>query len=175
LTEESEAVCHYHISMLLTIYYIQDNDTGCVYVGSTELTLEERMKQHVADWRRYVDDESAERSRCMSVFPILEGNNYTECVIEVYEAKDKDDVLVREGYWQRMYKDKYGKLLLNRRVEGLMLKNMTKKEKTEYYRLEKRKQRAEKREVKAVLDDTIEQVVEESVQLIGDYSEAVWV
>ena len=157
------------------MYSIQDNDTGCVYVGSTKLTLEERMKVHLVDLRRHernVTGESTQRIRYLSVFPILEANNYTERVIEVYDAKDDTDVLQREGYWQRVYKEKYGGLLLNKRIEGKEI--LTGEELKTYERENKRKWRR-KKYVKEVLNDIIDTIVQHHTQLIGDYSEGLWV
>ena len=163
--------------MRIIIYSVEDNDTGLIYVGSTTCeTLESRMITHLRDYERYTRHVSGQsrdtRVRRLSIFPILENNNYTERVIEVYDAKDDTDVLDREGYWQKLYKDRYGELLINIRMEGK--RNQTDEEKKLYEKETKRKYR-QKKYVKEVLDDIIDTIVQHHTQLIGDYSEGVWV
>jgi hypothetical protein len=164
--------------MRIIIYSVEDNDTGLIYIGNTTCdTLESRMITHLRDYERYTRHVSGQsrntRVRRLSIFPILENNNYTERVIEVYDAKDDTDVLEREGYWQKRYKDRYGELLINIRMEGKK-RYQTDEEKRLYEKETKRKWRR-KKYVKEVLDDIIDTIVQHHTQLIGDYSDGVWV
>ena len=75
------------------------------YVGSTILTLEKRIADHI-------------RQRSCSAWQILERGNYRAYVIQHYPCNTKRERLVREGMWQRAYKKRFGEKLVNKQVEG---------------------------------------------------------
>ena len=69
------------------IYKIVCYDTGEVYVGSTTLRLEDRLKSHLS-----------KHSRCCSK-QIIERDNYYIELIEQYPCKLKQELLWRERYY----------------------------------------------------------------------------
>ncbi len=78
------------------------------YVGSTILTLKERIRLHI------------NRVEC-SAGQILKRGNYKAYVIQHYPCNTKREVLTREGAWQRAYKKSFGEKLVNKKIEGTFL------------------------------------------------------
>ena len=79
------------------------------YVGSTHKPLDKRIAGHIRD-------------RSCSAWQILERGNYKAYVIQHYPCKTLREVLTREGAWQRAYKKSFGEKLVNKKIEGVFLK-----------------------------------------------------
>jgi hypothetical protein len=78
------------------IYKIVDNTNYNVYVGSTCKTLNERLKKHLSDHKRYLNNK---RNDNISSFEILKNNDYKIELIELYPCNDKNELLIKERYW----------------------------------------------------------------------------
>ncbi len=79
--------------------------TGEMYVGSTIVTLDERIRLHI-------------RQRNCSAIQILDRGNYKAYEIQRWPCNTKREVLTLEGGWQRAYKKSFGDFLVNGRIEG---------------------------------------------------------
>ena len=75
------------------------------YVGSTILTLKERIDYHI-------------RHRSCRAWQILERGNYKAYVIQHYPCNTRREKLTREGAWQRAYKKSFGEKLVNKNIDG---------------------------------------------------------
>ena len=76
----------------MNIYKIVCRTTGKIYVGSTKLTIEERLKMHESNKRCW------ERGtyHYVTSFKVLESNDYD---IELIEVCDEEERNVREGFY----------------------------------------------------------------------------
>jgi hypothetical protein len=79
--------------------------TGEMYVGSTVLSLDERIAKHIKD-------------RNCRAWQILERGNYKAYEIQRWPCNTLREVLTLEGGWQRAYKASFGDFLVNERIEG---------------------------------------------------------
>jgi predicted GIY-YIG superfamily endonuclease len=88
------------------VYKITCNQTGDVYIGSTE-DMKERMRKHKDDCKRWVADKTS----FTTSFPIILKDDYIENVLEVVELKGatrearKDELRKREQYWLDIYRN----------------------------------------------------------------------
>jgi hypothetical protein len=89
------------------VYKIVCNQTGSLYVGSSEKTLEERMQRHKLDCKRWANGKYG----FTTSFPIILEDDYTAEVLEVVELKGetekarKDELRRREEYWLDIYRN----------------------------------------------------------------------
>jgi hypothetical protein len=78
------------------IYKIVCNKTGLVYIGSTCKTLDERLKQHEYDAKRYLDKKS---NKFVSSIYIIISNDYKMELIENYSCNHKKELETKEYYY----------------------------------------------------------------------------
>ncbi len=106
------------------IYKITDNLSDMVYIGSTCKTLEQRMKQHERNFKAF----KAGKSNNVTVFKILQNEDYKIELVENYPCATKQDLNIREGQIIKEYKN--NKLnVVNRCIAG-----QTHKESSAQYR-----------------------------------------
>lgn len=79
------------------IYEIKCNETGMVYIGSTNKTLEYRLKIHEYDFNRY---QKNSKRAFYSSFDIIKNHNYTIYLLEEYPCDSKLELHQRETLWQ---------------------------------------------------------------------------
>lgn len=78
------------------IYKIVCNVTGKVYYGSTiEPTLARRLSNHRQSFKKNKEGTGD----ILTSSKILENNNYTIVLVELYPCNSKDELLMRERYW----------------------------------------------------------------------------
>ena len=92
------------------IYKITCNITGLCYVGSTCLTLSQRLNQHEYDYKRYLNGKRG----YVTSFEILEHDNYQISLLQAFPCENNQELLVREGWFIKKYWDR----LVNKRIEG---------------------------------------------------------
>jgi len=85
------------------IYQIVCNETGEIYVGSTALSLEDRLSSHQKDEKR--------DHRCCSKQIIYRGNYYIE-LLQNYPCNSRCELEQKEGEYQRVIE------CINRRIAG---------------------------------------------------------
>lgn len=78
---------------IIFIYQIRCSTTGDIYIGSTRKTLRERLTQHKADYKRYLNGKYC----YVTSFEILKNNNYTIEQLEQFENIDKKQIEKIEG------------------------------------------------------------------------------
>ena len=106
------------------IYKIVDNLTNDIYIGSTCKTLEQRLKQHKANYKAF----KAGKSNFVTVFKILGNNNYKIELIKLNPCNTKQELNKEEG--QTITKLKMGGFnVINKNIAGL-----TRKESVAQYR-----------------------------------------
>ena len=92
LSQHSLCVLLSKIKNINIIYIIECNVSNRVYVGSTELSLEDRMKRH-----------KSKSNSCRSNI-IINENNYTYRVLEYYTCNYTRELVNRENYWIDFYR-----------------------------------------------------------------------
>jgi hypothetical protein len=75
------------------IYKIVDNTSDMVYVGSTCMNLEQRLKHHEVNYRRFKTGKYS----FMTSFEILENNDYKIQLIKNYPCENKQELNLEEG------------------------------------------------------------------------------
>ncbi len=73
------------------IYKISCNVTGEYYVGSTIQTLERRLDKHISTYK-------CKKNGILTVFKILDGNDFKIELIENVECDNKEQLLEKERY-----------------------------------------------------------------------------
>jgi hypothetical protein len=76
------------------IYKIIDNTNGNVYIGSTRLTLEKRLKRHQYGYKNYLNDKYC----FITSFKILANNDYSIELLENYPCESKFALEERERF-----------------------------------------------------------------------------
>jgi len=71
--------------MNVNFYKIVCNNTGAVYVGSTCKTIEERLQQHISNYRKYLNGHY----NFVNSYIVLEKKNYTVQLIDTVLCTDK--------------------------------------------------------------------------------------
>ena len=107
------------------IYIILDKHTNECYVGSTATSLAKRMYRHRQDFKKYNKwiaggkQGSARHNGNCGSFTILERNQYTSFELEKFPCNTKRELLSREGYYIDKYRQDVGALCLNKKREGV--------------------------------------------------------
>ena len=78
------------------IYKIVCNKTGLIYIGSTCKTLDERLKGHEYDSKRYLDKKS--KHLISSIYVII-SNDYKIELIENFPCQNRKELEKREYYY----------------------------------------------------------------------------
>lgn len=111
------------------IYKIVDNLTNAIYIGSTCKSLEQRLNQHIANNKSF---KAGVYPNYVTVFKILDNNDYKIELIENYPCATKQDLNIREGKIITQFRN--NKLnIVNRNVAG-----QTNKQSCAQYRLKNR-------------------------------------
>lgn len=85
------------------VYIIRSPNTDKVYIGSTTLTLSQRMAEHRRITRYYTMGNGMGRGGCPRSSTILDaGGAYIELLEEVH-CKTRAELLAREGYHMRAF------------------------------------------------------------------------
>ena len=92
------------------IYKIISRNTDKIYIGSTTKMLYQRLLGHENDYRRY----KYGKTNYTTSFKILEYDNYSIKLIESIDFDSKTELLKREGYYIKKYRD----ICINRCVAG---------------------------------------------------------
>ena len=88
---------------MVNLYKITNQINGKVYIGKTVLTIEQRFKQHKAD---YIKRELTETRPLYSAFKKYGVDNFT---IELIEQVKNDDIACqKEEYWIKQYNSYVG-------------------------------------------------------------------
>lgn len=78
------------------IYKVICKHTGVQYVGSTTLKLTDRLHVHTSSYKRWQKGKAA----YLSVFKVMEHDNYGIELLEEYPCANKEQLRQRERYWQ---------------------------------------------------------------------------
>ena len=83
------------------IYKISSPQTDKIYIGSTCKELYERLSKHKNHYRDYLNG----KQKYITSYEIIK---FSDCIIELIEkvnCDNKKDLLIREGYYIRLYKN----------------------------------------------------------------------
>ena len=83
------------------IYKIVDNTTDMIYIGSTCKTLEQRLKAHESNYKRF----KAGKMNYITSFKIFENNNYKIELIKLYPCDTKQELNLEEGKTIKQFKN----------------------------------------------------------------------
>ncbi len=128
------------------IYKIVDNTNGAIYIGSTCKLLSQRIAQHRADYKRYLEG----KYHNIKSFDILRNNDYRIVLVEKLEnCNSKEELLKRERYYieslecvnkntptrtpKEYYEDNKNKILSYKKEYRKDNKNKISNNKKEYY------------------------------------------
>ena len=124
------------------IYKIISRNTNKIYIGSTTKSLIKRLLGHEKNYRSY----KRGKMNYITSFKILEYGQYHIELIESIEFDTKNELLNREGYYIKKYKD----ICVNQRIAGQTKQETNKiyyikmKEKISIYKKEYRIQNRDK-------------------------------
>ena len=77
------------------IYKITDNTNDNIYIGSTTKQLNERLKGHEYDYKRYLNG----KFNYITSFMIIKNNDYDIELIEELQYNLNDELFAREGHF----------------------------------------------------------------------------
>lgn len=80
------------------IYMLTSKQTPKVYIGSTKLTLKERLSTHICQYKDWLK----EKSNYITSFEILQYDDYEIHLIEDYPCETRKELKLKEGEYQRM-------------------------------------------------------------------------
>jgi len=84
------------------IYMITTNHNCKIYIGSTTLTLEERLKDHKTRYNLWKIDP--ERQTFLSSFELLDFDDYKIELLENFPCETEQDLLNREGFYMKLHR-----------------------------------------------------------------------
>jgi len=99
------------------IYKIVDNASNAIYIGSTCKTLDQRLKQHENNYKCF----KAGKYSFVTVFKILENEDYKIEFIKLYPCNTKQELNIQEGCIIKQFRnDKLN--IVNKYVAGQTIK-----------------------------------------------------
>ena len=119
------------------MYMIYSNDHNDIYIGSTEKSIEVRLKRHEYDYKQYL----IEKTHYITSFDIVSKGNYKIKLIEQAEYESVKQLYKQEGNVIKTYKKdaKYNvvnKIIVGRTVGQYYIDNKAKLNvKTKEYRI----------------------------------------
>lgn len=78
------------------IYKIVCNKSGLIYIGSTYRSLDERLKEHVSDCKKFFDKKL---KHIISSIYVIFNNDYKIELIENYPCQNRKELEKREYYY----------------------------------------------------------------------------
>ena len=78
------------------IYKLVDNTNRNIYIGSTILSLKNRLKRHLSTFKRYTNGKSHKYLRS---FEILTNLNFDIVLIENHPCCNFEELLIRENFY----------------------------------------------------------------------------
>ena len=114
------------------IYKISSASCDNIYIGSTYLTLKQRLQKHMDSYLCFKKG----KYHYVTSFDIIQYGDHKIELIEPFPCNSKTEIEVREGYFQRLHKDN----IVNARIAGRTNKQyiLDTKEKKRLYDIEYR-------------------------------------
>ena len=95
--------------MFCKIYKITSSNTNKIYIGSTTKNLQERLKGHIRDYKKFCkfwfENDNNSNPNCCSSRKILRYGDYTIEMIDEFIYQTKEDIRLREQFYIYLYKD----------------------------------------------------------------------
>ena len=79
------------------IYKLIDNTNGNIYIGSTCLSLKERLKYHKCNYSKYNKKDG--KGKGISSYDIIKNNDYKIELLEYFPCKTKQELLNKERHY----------------------------------------------------------------------------
>ena len=95
------------------IYKIVDNTTDMIYIGSTCKTLEQRLKQHKANFKCFING----KYHHITAFKILENRDFKIELLKLFPCTNKNELESEEGKATLKLKNE-GLNIINRNIAG---------------------------------------------------------
>ena len=83
------------------IYKIISDSTDKIYVGSTYTNLAQRLAQHRAQYKQYIN----EKADYITSFELIKNGNCSIVLIESFECNSREQLRAREAHWIKELKD----------------------------------------------------------------------
>jgi hypothetical protein len=96
------------------IYRITCNITGMCYIGSTCKSLSERLRTHESAYTSFLKGDM----NYVSVYKILENKDYNISLLQAYPCENNQELLVREGWYQKKYCERSVNLIQNGQTDS---------------------------------------------------------
>ena len=96
------------------IYRITCNITGMCYIGSTCKSLSERLRTHERAYTCFLKRDM----NYVSVYKILENKDYNISLLQAYPCENNQELLVREGWYQKKYCERSVNLIQNGQTDS---------------------------------------------------------
>ncbi len=77
------------------VYKIMDNTNGNVYIGSTCVSLSQRLAKHLSKYKQYLKG----KTNFVSSFDIIKNGNYDIVLIEKCPCNDKEELHKKERFY----------------------------------------------------------------------------
>ena len=138
--------------MIGRIYKITSSNTDKIYIGSTTKKLTERLLGHEYNYKKFKNG----KMNNVKSFEILEKKHYKIQLLEKIEYETKRELLEREGYYIRKYRD----ICVNKCVAGRTLE--------QYYRDNADKLREASKQYRIDNTDKIEQYKKDNMVKIKE-------
>lgn len=114
----------YKIALKESVKCVQSS----VYIGSSSKLANVRLKQHLAQYKRYKEGKPTSSYSLFTLWDIIDPSNFEVTLLETVEYTDKKDLHTREGF----YIEQYGENCVNKNVSGRDQKEYRKLFKKEY-------------------------------------------
>jgi hypothetical protein len=99
------------------IYKIVDNTSDAIYIGSTCKTLQQRLKGHEADYKKFKNGNY----HFITSFKILENNDYKIELVKLFPCGSKQELNLEEGKMIKQFRND-NKNIVNRNIAGQTVK-----------------------------------------------------
>ena len=101
------------------IYKITSANTDKIYVGSTTMALKTRLYHHLKQYNKWLKKMLISK---ITSFEIIEMNDYKIELIEAYKCDNNKELISKENYYLRLYKD----IIVNKQMTGRTRKEYAK-------------------------------------------------
>lgn len=122
------------------VYMLTCDGSESVYVGSTTATLNNRLSNHKANYKRYL----ANKHHYVSSFELFKIGDVCVELLEDYPCETRRELEAREGFYIDKLKSE-DKDIVNERAAGLNISVRISEDKKTYYREYRRIWRARKK------------------------------
>ncbi len=94
-----------------SIYQIVSENADLCYVGSTNVSIEQRLRRHEYDYKNYKENG---KGHYITSYDIIEAGDYKIELIENVCCENERELQIIEGLWQRKTNNRVNKIIVGR-------------------------------------------------------------